>query len=227
MFSAPCADIRTWTLSHRPQLLGAALTILRAYESAGRPAQGLTQWGSFEAWSTTIRGTLVWAGLPDPASSRRALVEATDTEAQALSNLLHGLLDMFPGGRHITVIEMLRRLHDENNSKLWPVLREAVMELAGDESPRGRGRLLAWKFRHLKGRVIDNLRLTSEKKGKEGLFWRVDILHRGDLDDSCLPLRNFSIEKNVGGKNESNESNESPFENSVENDLNEQNDLPF
>jgi hypothetical protein len=51
---------------HRADLLGHALTILRAYHLAGRPDQRLPAWGSFTTWSALVRGALVWAGCADP-----------------------------------------------------------------------------------------------------------------------------------------------------------------
>ena len=47
-------DLKAWVLLHRPELLVAALTVLRAYFVAGRPGQGLSPFGSFEAWSDLI-----------------------------------------------------------------------------------------------------------------------------------------------------------------------------
>ncbi len=55
-----------YATEHRSELLTAALTILRAYHVAGRPAQELPSWGSFTAWSALVRGAIKWIGLPDP-----------------------------------------------------------------------------------------------------------------------------------------------------------------
>lgn len=69
---------------HRSELLSAALTILRAYHLAGRPDQNLPPWGSFVAWSSLIRGALVWAGLPDPfKTQQRASSELNEPENDA------------------------------------------------------------------------------------------------------------------------------------------------
>lgn len=73
-----------YALEHRGALLGAALTLLRAYHLAGRPAQRLAPWGSFGAWSSLVRGALVWAGCSDPSETqRRAQLELNEGEHEA------------------------------------------------------------------------------------------------------------------------------------------------
>jgi hypothetical protein len=68
-------------LERRSELLGAALTLLRAYHCAGRPAQALPSWGSFAAWSRLVRGALVWAGCADPyVTQQRAQAECSEPE---------------------------------------------------------------------------------------------------------------------------------------------------
>jgi Bifunctional DNA primase/polymerase, N-terminal len=77
-------NILAHTLEHRSELLSAALTILRAYHVAGRPAQDLPAWGSFEAWSDLVRGAIVWTGAPDPfLTQRRAADELQQDDHEA------------------------------------------------------------------------------------------------------------------------------------------------
>lgn len=56
------ADLRTWTEQHRDELLGALLTILRAWHHAGRPSSP-TRLGSFDQWAAMIGGALTVAGI--------------------------------------------------------------------------------------------------------------------------------------------------------------------
>lgn len=73
-----------YVTEHRAELLGAALTLLRAYHVVGRPDMGLAPWGSFGAWSALVRGALVWAGCADPyETQRRAQAELTEPEHEA------------------------------------------------------------------------------------------------------------------------------------------------
>ncbi|MBK8123956.1 MAG: hypothetical protein IPK54_10475 [Dokdonella sp.] len=57
-------NLNDWVPDHRQELLGAALTVLRAYIVAGKPAQPIQPYGSFEEWSGLLRGALVWLGSP-------------------------------------------------------------------------------------------------------------------------------------------------------------------
>ena len=70
----PDPDLPNWIREHHRRLLCAALTILSAFCKAGRPAQRLKPWGSYEGWSALIRGAIVWLGLPDPEGAREELV---------------------------------------------------------------------------------------------------------------------------------------------------------
>lgn len=61
--------------ANRERMVVDALTIVRAYRSAGRPDDGrLRPFGGFRDFDL-IRGALVWLGLPDPASTREGLRE--------------------------------------------------------------------------------------------------------------------------------------------------------
>ncbi len=78
------ADLPTYAMEHRSELLSAALTLLRAYHCAGRPVQALPSWGSFTAWSSLVRGAIVWAGLADPfLTQRRATQDLNEPENDA------------------------------------------------------------------------------------------------------------------------------------------------
>ncbi len=69
--SAIRAEVLERVRRHRGCLLPAALTLLRAYTSAGRPVAGsppqvLPEVGLPVGWSDLVRSAVVWAGLPDP-----------------------------------------------------------------------------------------------------------------------------------------------------------------
>jgi putative DNA primase/helicase len=71
---------------HRPRLVVAALTILRAYQITNRKVK-LDPFGSFEAWSARVREALVWLGLEDPCSSQERLREK-DTRKGTLASVM-------------------------------------------------------------------------------------------------------------------------------------------
>lgn len=86
-------NLKTYIPQHRPALVNAALTIIRAHIAAGLPGRaGLDPFGSFEQWSDWIRGALVWLGEADPCLTRK-FIEANDTERDVASALLRAIHD--------------------------------------------------------------------------------------------------------------------------------------
>jgi len=81
---------------HRGELVVAALTILRAYHVAGKPKQNLSAFGSFEIWSSLIRGAVVWIGLSDPCEGLRRWEKIDPIRADVLS-VLENCYEVFQG----------------------------------------------------------------------------------------------------------------------------------
>ena len=82
-------DLLAYAKEHRRELVVAALSIPVQYIRAGRPDQHLPAWGGFQEWSDLVRGSIVWAGLPDP-DTRESLAEQADDETDQLRLLLDG-----------------------------------------------------------------------------------------------------------------------------------------
>jgi hypothetical protein len=64
-------DLKRWVPKHRPELVAAALTILRAYalvRQENRPT--FKPFGRFESWDAVVRGALIWLDEPDPCIHR-------------------------------------------------------------------------------------------------------------------------------------------------------------
>ncbi|AWM39109.1 hypothetical protein GobsT_26150 [Gemmata obscuriglobus] len=143
-------DLRGHVRVNRGALLSAALTILRAWYSAGRPRHGLAPWGSFEGWSAVVREAVVFAGLPDPGEARLALQTSADRDAVAMEALLACLEQMDPNRRGVTTAEVIGRIRDTTGpAPDWvPELRAAVEELCGKLD----GRALGGRFRHFQRR---------------------------------------------------------------------------
>jgi len=87
----------------RPQLVAAALTILRGFVVAGRPAHGKAKLGSFERWDDLIRSAIIWAGLDDPAAAddpacgRGRIRAQADDDIEDLATLHSELHRVFKG----------------------------------------------------------------------------------------------------------------------------------
>ena len=159
-------NLNEWVPTHRARLLSAALTVLRAYTVAGKPAQPITPYGSFEEWSGWIRSALVWLGETDPCLSRTAL-EDDDPVLSALHSILplwsHDL-----GPRTYTAAEVCNQASGD--------LLVALLDVAAsrrDPEKIDPKRLGRWLLKY-KGRVASGLRIVKgEDEHKKVAVWKV------------------------------------------------------
>jgi hypothetical protein len=148
---------------NRNALLSAALTILRGWVTAGRPADGLPPWGSYESWSGVVRAAVVWAGLPDPGLTRIALQTAADRNALAMAVLLRCLLRRDSTRQGLTTSEIVEAAKTDHE------LRGAVEDLAGRLDTRSLGYTLrSFARRNFEGLFLDRVANTGQ-----GVRWAV------------------------------------------------------
>ncbi len=156
---------------HRPQLVGDALTILRAFATAGRPQAALPSFGSYEGWSRWIRQAVFWVMGVDPCATREK-VRAADPALNTLAVLLEGWAEL-PGGKTgLSVAETLRILNDPNQRDQFTTLREALMEWSRNDKLPGSG-IIGCKLRSYRKRVMDGRMLDSATGHGGGQRWRV------------------------------------------------------
>lgn len=152
-----------WVHQQRPRFVVAALTVLRAYCSAGRPSVGLKPWGSFEGWSSLVRSAIVWTGLADPGETRAELDEV-DTDSMVLADLIAGWEEL-PGDwgtRGCTVAQALEALRDDESGSRYARLRSALGELCphpGGQLPTARK--VGYVLRRFRGRVVSGRKLQT------------------------------------------------------------------
>jgi hypothetical protein len=164
-------NLLEWVRSERPRLVRAALTVLRAYVVAGRPALTVKPWGSFESWCGLVRAALVWAGLPDPVLTRTELTEQADTELAALRVLLESWRFVDTDGTGITAGQLLVALQVPGDR--YEHLRAAVLDLVptpADKLPSARR--IGVRLHHLRGRIV-NGRALQKRDGRWGAIWSV------------------------------------------------------
>ena len=181
-------DLLAWTHEHRGRLAVAALTILRAFTSAGRPDVGLKPWGSFEGWSALVRSAIVWTGLADPGDTRAEL-DQVDTDSMVLRDLVAGWLEL-PGDwgtSGCTVAQALEALRDDGDGSKYGRLRAALGEMC--PHPTGQlptARKLGNALRHFRGRVVDGRKLqTRVLQGKN--LWLVREVGAPDVEPETAP----------------------------------------
>lgn len=167
------ADLRDHIRRHRGELLGAVITIMRAYLLAGRPVVTEQTWGSYEAWSRLIRQCVVWVGCVDPVVTRQALT-ARDTEASALRLLITSLAGLVAErGRGLTSAEIIEAADASGIAPAALVLSEALATLC--PLPPGKPltpAALGYRLRRYVGRVVGEQSLRSDHS-KLGALWSV------------------------------------------------------
>ena len=164
-------DLRgEWIPANRHRLLGAALTVLRAYICAGKPKQDVDQYGSFENWSDLIRLSLIWLGVPDPCETRERL-ESSDPIKQTLGAVL-ALWFAAYGSNGKTAAEIAESCELSQHVDLKHALMDVAVSKRGDSIDAKR--LGQWVKRYL-NRVVDGLRFeqAGQDSNTHKIFWRV------------------------------------------------------
>lgn len=156
-------DLLEWVHENRSRLVMAALTMLRSYCVAGKPAMGFKPWGSFEGWSGLVRSAVVWAGLADPGETRAELDEV-DTDSNVLVDLVAGWEELPNGSgtRGCTIAQALEALRDDAEERRYTRLRSALGELC--PHPPGQlptARKVGNALRRFRGRVVGGRKLQT------------------------------------------------------------------
>jgi len=160
-------DPRQLARQRRPQLVAAALTILRAYHVAGRPVK-LSPMGSFEDYSL-VRGAIVWLERADPARTREAIFTA-DPKRDELSDILREWREVFNGDA-ITLADAKSRLESSAELAGGPLYGLLVdVGARGTFNARAIGRRLAGSI----DRPAAGLVLRRVSNGNNGARWRVE-----------------------------------------------------
>ena len=163
-------DLQAHVCEHRPELVMAALTLLRAFHLAGRPQHGNAPMGSFEGWDDLVRSAVIWAGLDDPATTdesrgRGRIRAQADDDLEGLGALLESLHDLYPNSRPFSTAEVIRKARDNDN------LSTALDMVAAP--PRGghaNARSVGGAFRGQKDRPIGGLVLRRLRR-----TWTVEV----------------------------------------------------
>lgn len=188
------ADLRGWITRNRPKLLAAALTIVRGYIRAGRPAQKLVPWGSFEAWSNSICGMLVWAGCEDPGAGRQELRDRVDTERECLAALLETLDRTQSKIRHAAigfgVEELLAflRLPLPEDKAAATEIQNALAMLSERDFAQLSSAKVGKLLKKYDGRVLQGRRLVQTKSRNKSL-WAVANVDEAVINAKATPLK--------------------------------------
>jgi hypothetical protein len=168
-------------INNRQQMVVAALTIVRAYITAGRPKAAPGRIASFELWDDLVRQPLCWLrkfaadsahpDLPvfdDPAMSITRSESANPDQAK-LSAMLNAWFDAF-GDTPTTVATAISETREYTPTAV--MLKDAADEIAGQRGVINSRILGRWIERHAEQR-LDGLRFVREGKTHGVALWRV------------------------------------------------------
>jgi hypothetical protein len=159
-------DMHEEVLRNRAQIVIACLTLIRGYVNAGRPGQeALTPMGSFDDWEL-VRGALVWAGLPDPASMRDQIFDS-DPKKDELRTIM-------------MMWERAFKFEPKSTSDISNTITNEISDLhkkfievacrAGQWSSKSVG----WWLRGNRHKIVDGKRFTSEVGDHKVQLWRLE-----------------------------------------------------
>lgn len=165
------ANLKAHILGHRRELIAAAMTILRAYVTAGAPDQGLKPWGGFNEWSVAIRAPLVWLGMLDPCAARQHVIQ-DDPDREQASAVLSAWYSVF-GDKPVLIASVIESAGSDAS------LNSALLFVAGAKSHTNQldPRRLAWWRRNWRGRVVEGYRLDRGKDYGDRAMWLVEALY--------------------------------------------------
>lgn len=149
-------------LADRGIYVAAALTIGRAYITAGMPDK-LRPLASFERWSDLVRSALVWLTMPDPCSSME-MARAEDPTRAARGAIFKAWateLGLNPGG--LTASHLVEETEAKDGFGFsHPLFREACLGVAAERhgSTVSSRRLGKWLSKNNNNKVGD-LKLTT------------------------------------------------------------------
>ncbi len=172
-------DLRAFALENRAALVIDALTILRAYVVAGRPAQPIAKWGGFDEWVSLVASALVWVGAPDPTGARRGLVDDEDPTRAAEATIISGW-DKLCGGRpSLSVSGAISALYPGHKPDPdappdgLDDMREAVEHVTRSKSGYApSARALGDALRRMKSRVISGKKIVPDGQTGKVARWR-------------------------------------------------------
>ncbi len=164
-------DLLSGLIHERPKYVAAALTIVRAWITAGRPKKACKSIANYSEWSDFCRQPLLWLGLPDPTQSMFESM-SDDPERETLRRLLDAWYECFGHSP-----KMLREVLGANGlppSAPIQELREVLHDIAGERDFSINRRRLGWWMKNHAGQVIAGRRLVKEKGNRSAEAWKVE-----------------------------------------------------
>lgn len=161
-------------LADRGAYVAAALTVIRAYRTAGSP-EVCGAIGSYEDWSEMVRAPLIWLGEADPVASMETAREE-DPELSAIRELFgHWREHLSPSSGYTTNTIIKTACEKRPGASfdygtqdfIAPEFRDLLLRQAGDGGAVNSRRLGKWLSK-IKGRVVEGHRIEMKEDASHG-----------------------------------------------------------
>lgn len=160
-------DMREWLTAHRPKLVAAALTIMRAFFATGqRPSDLVKPWGRFERWSAMVRAPLVWLGMEDPCASHKQL-EGQDPERVAIIKVMSAWALAF-GNKSGTAREACDLALNDTR------LRDALSDVAADRQGGLSTKRLGHWLNRREDRIVNGMKFMRDGERDHTTVWKLE-----------------------------------------------------
>jgi putative DNA primase/helicase len=165
------ADLISYAKEHRAGYVRDALIILRAYFVAGRPVSKLPAWGSYEAWSGTIRQAIHWATTFDPNETRQE-IRTEDASSEQLAALFAAWGTLPEPERLRSVAELISEVrpprHFSGGAEEHPLWRLFLTWSKDGKAPDAQSvgiRLARYRGRYQGSRFLHREEQKGERRG--------------------------------------------------------------
>ncbi len=192
-------NLLDWVKEQRGAILGAILTLARAWIAAGKPvAKALPTVGGFEAWAKTIGGVLAHAGVQGFLGNLDRMYEESDDDTPQWEAFLGAWRTQW-GDLLVTVAEVAQQIHGNEALGISPnedLLNALPDDLAGENEKDTKG------FTRRLGKALGKragMRYPSGlfiKKGAEkrrAIQWRVIQGEFGEFGEFVSPQTSLNI----------------------------------
>ena len=191
-------NLREWAADHRGELVGAALTIARAWHDAGKPkAQNVPKLGSFEEWTEIIGGILQYAGVEGFLGNLEELYDKAD-EGNAEWEVFLEAWWTHKGDDKISVKDLAKLIEKENS------LKDALPGDLSESLDKGEGSFTRRLGTAISKRVgthygDDGLHISEAGEFRRAKLWRIQ-----DSTQSVSCVSFVSLYTPYAGKNDCN-----------------------
>jgi hypothetical protein len=173
-------DLVRDVLLERGRYVSAALTVTKAWLSAGRPKFPCRTLAGYGEWSDLCRQPLLWLGCMDPTASVFDSM-AEDPDRENLIRLLKAWESVF-GRTPAMVRDAVREAClEDNTTELGDILRDIA-----EERGQINRRKLGWWIKRHAGRIVESRRFVRATGNRSAEAWKVEAVESVSSVSSVL-----------------------------------------